>query len=549
MAEWDSQYRKWAELMDQKSIDAPLSEEELLFCERFAKEHPASERELALLAELAVLDVAPNAESRVLVDATLARLAAEAASAELDEVTQLKRGGRFPRFVWLSAAAAVLALGSAVLLVPHKKAGESIVAAPVGPAPRVELVYAAGEVQVDGKLVSGSSMLLAEGSVLEVGHGAACLAMDPDINVCASAETKLRLSRTQSAWRRLDLEAGEVALQLAPQPEGWRLSIVADGVWSTAVGTAFTVQRDSELGVRTTVLNGKVRVGSDGGKEQIVAAHERAHVKRDQTEIHAISRSDESPEWALLRPAKLWMNPVSATLEVHGLPKGAEVALDDQVIGAAPLSSLVPAGAHRLDVLVAGRVAATRELVLEVGQLTSLSFEGQVLDSQAAPEVSVPEPQPVTRAPGTGRRSAQKSLPEPAAMPEAPAVPAAFELLSQARRLMHAEHFAEAAAQYQALRQTYPESPEARAVLVSLAEVQLDKLGQPHEALDNLEHYLSGGNGALIEEARRVRIRALQMLGEHQREKIAIAEFLRAHPKSFQAAALLQRLTELSAQP
>lgn len=549
MAEWDSQYRKWTELVDQRALGAQLSEEELAFCERFASEHPAGERELELFAELAELDVPPSAESRALVDATLARLAAETASSERDEVSQLKRGGRVPRFVWLSGAAALLALAAAVLLMPRRPANEPIAVFPAGPAPRVELVYAAGEVKVDGKPVGGSSALLAEGSVLEVGRGSACVAMDPDINVCAAEQTQLRLTRTQSAWRRLDLESGEVAVQLSPQPEGWRLSVVADGVWSTAVGTAFTVQRDAELGVRTTVLNGKVRVGSDGGKEQMVGAHQRAHVKQGQADLSAISRSDESPAWALLGPAKLWSNPVSATLEVRGLPQGAEISLDDQRIGVAPLSSLVPAGQHKLDVLVADHVVATREFVSEVGQLTSFSFEGQALDLQLPAEASSQlEALPVPRAANARRRL--EPMPEPEEQASEPAVvPGAGEMLAQARRLMRSERFDEAATQYQALRQTYPESHEARAVLVSLAEVQLDRLGQPQQALDNLERYLSGGNGALVEEARRVRIRALQALGDRERETGAIGQFLQAHPKSFQAAALQHRLAELNARP
>jgi hypothetical protein len=83
--------------------------------------------------------------------------------------------------------------------------------------------------------------------------------------------------------------------------------------------------------------------------------------------------------------------------------------------------------------------------------------------------------------------------------------------------------------------------------LVSLAEVQLDRLGQPRQALDNLERYLGGGSGALVEEARRVRIRALRALGDREREKSAIDEFLHAHPRSFQAAALQRRLADLNA--
>ena len=52
-------------------------------------------------------------------------------------------------------------------------------------------------------------------------------------------------------------------------------------------------------------------------------------------------------------------------------------------------------------------------------------------------------------------------------------------MLAEAHKQMRASRFEQAAAQYQALRQAYPDSPEARTVLVSLAELQVDRLGSP----------------------------------------------------------------------
>jgi hypothetical protein len=299
--------------------------------------------------------------------------------------------------------------------------------------------------------------------------------------------------------------------------------------------------------VRTTVLHGKVRVGSDGGKEELVSEHQRAEVRGARATVAPIGRSDESPEWALLGPAKLWSNPVSATLELRGVPAGSEVLLDGQAIGVAPLSSLIPAGMHRLQIRIDGRIAASREFVSEVGQLTAISFEGQLLDAE--PELVV---KPSSRASSGIARAERPSVAvQPIALPEptVDTVPAAAEMLHDARRLMRAERFAEAAGRYQALRDAYPHSPEAHTVLVSLAELQLDRLHQPAAALDTLELYLREGRGALVEEARQVRIRALRSLGRIGAEADAIAEFLREHPRSFEAAALRQRAAELEAAP
>jgi hypothetical protein len=542
MTEWDSKQHRWAELMDRRALGETLSADDLAYCERMTAEEPACRREVELLDELAKLDAAPDAESRAVVDAALARLADESAAAERDEVSRLRRPARVPRLVWISGATAVAAVALAVVLLPPRQsAGKQAVAAPAqSPNPRIELVYAAGEVWVDGKPVTFGSTLLAEGSELQVKRGSACIAMDPDIDVCASEHTRLTLSRLHSPWRRIDLLSGKVGVQLPPQPEGFRLSIVTDGVWATAIGTAFTVERAEPSLVRTTVLNGKVRVGSDGNNERLVTEHQRAEVRGMRAQVAPISRSDESPEWALLGPAKLWSNPVSATLELRGVPAGSDVLLDGQAIGLAPLSSLIPAGMHRVQIRIDGRIAASREFVSEVGQLTAISFEGQLSSADG----------PAPLVPATTRRAFERTerpRGEPIALPEptADTVPAAAEMLADARRLIRSGQFGDAASRYEALREAYPHSPEAHTVLVSLAQLQLDRLHRPAAALDTLELYLREGRGSLLEEARQVRIRALRALGRHGVEAEAIAEFLQAHPRSFEAAALRQRAEEL----
>jgi hypothetical protein len=434
----------------------------------------------------------------------------------------------------------------AFVLFPRSDAEPQATPGTPQPGPRVELVYAAGDVLVDGKKVSFGSTLLSEGSRVEVGNGSACVAMDPGIDICAGENTRFALSRMHSPWRRIDLLEGKVGVQLLPQPEGFRLSIVADDVWNTEIGTAFTVEHAEKTGVRTTVLNGKVRVGGDGGNERLVSAHQRADVQGERASVLPIGRSDESPEWALLAPAKLWSNPVSATLEVRGAPPGSEVLLNGQVIGMAPLSTLFPAGMHKLQIRSDGLLSPAREVVSEVGQRTSVSFEGQALAGIASAEpAQAPLPEAASRAPVHGVRR------EPAvqAEPGAETVSATAGILSDARRLMRGNRFAEAAERYEALRAGYPQSPAAHTVLVSLAELQLDELGRPGEALRNLDLYLREGGGTLVEEARQARIRALRQLGRRAGEAEAISEFLYEHPRSFEAAALRRRLAELEAQP
>ncbi|MGD8862350.1 MAG: tetratricopeptide repeat protein [Myxococcales bacterium] len=542
-----TQHRRWVALMERQDRGETLSAEERAFCERFAAEDPFAREESALLSELAQLDGPPTADTRTLVDGALRRLADQRDAAERayesEALGALRERPRPSRAMWALGAAALAAVATALLMVSGRGGKESPPATEHGaPAARVELVYSSGEVSVDGHAATDVHELLDESSVVRVDEGEACVAMDPDIDLCLGAHSRMRFARTQSAWRRLDLLAGEVAVQLAEQPEGHRLSIVSDGVWSTAVGTAFTVRLDPESGVQTTVLDGKVRVGHGGGEEHLVAAHQRARVRNGEASVSAISRTDESPEWALLEPTGMWDSPMTASLRVSGAPSGAELRLDGEPLGRAPLSALIPVGAHRLEVVQHERPALRRELFAAAGQEIRIDLSQPAAAAAAAPQADGETPaEPAdAEAPGAATRPLAEN-PEP----DRPRQPSATEMLMQARQHMQQGRFEEAARRYRALRSAHPDSREARTVLVSLAQLDL-RLGRPEAALRGLDRYLSRGRGALAEEARHTRIRALRTLGRPDAEAEAIRDFLRRHPESFHAAGLEQRLERLT---
>jgi outer membrane protein assembly factor BamD (BamD/ComL family) len=115
----------------------------------------------------------------------------------------------------------------------------------------------------------------------------------------------------------------------------------------------------------------------------------------------------------------------------------------------------------------------------------------------------------------------------------------AAQMLSAARGLRAQGRLGEAAQAYRALQSAHPRSAEARASQVSLGDLDLS-LGNPSSALRSFEAYLAGG-GALAQEARYGRIRALQALGRKAQERAATEEFLRLYPDSVQARALRAR--------
>jgi PEGA domain/FecR protein len=550
MTEPTSGFQRWAELMDRAARDEALTHEELTFCERFAREHTAAQNELAAYGELAQLEAQPDAESRALVDSALRRLEAEDTERAVAEVRSL-RPTRAP--FWLVASAVGALLLGAGLLHQARLSGHKAEAAVSNPRPltRAELVYASGHVRVEGRRATAGRVLLAEGTHIETGDGVACVLVDSDINLCLAANSDMRLSALNSPLRRVDLGSGALATRLSAQPEGQNLTIAAGDVTSTAVGTAFSVEHGAGEPVVTTVLNGKVRV-THGGQERLLNAHERARSSGSRVLVNSLSRTEEASSWALLGPTMLWHDPVSATLELSGEPSGAEAFLDGQLIGRAPLSTLVPVGSHRLVVRQQDRVLLDQELHWNAGETRALSYADIMPLTAASPQ---PE-----RSPRTQRRRAQarklaaetlaaKLAPEPdVSQPQPLEVqgPTPSDLLRAARRLVRDGQMRAAVDTYQSLRRTYPTSEEAHTVLVSLGQLELNALRAPARALPLLDQYLQRG-GNLTEEARLTRIQALRALHRKDDEAKAIAEFLLKHPRSFEDTNLRARLADLRA--
>jgi hypothetical protein len=549
MTEPTSGFLRWTELMDRAARDEALTSDELAFCERFAREHSAAQNELAVYSDLADLETQPDLESRALVDRALRRLDAEDIERAVAEVRSL-RPTRAPFWLVASAVGALL-LAIGLLHQARLGSGPKAEAAVSGthPLTRAELVYASGHVRVEGRRAVAGRVLLLEGTRIETGDGIACVLVDSDINLCLAANSDMRLSALNSPLRRVDLGSGALATRLSPQPEGQNLTIAAGDVTSTAVGTAFSVERNAGEPVVTTVLNGKVRV-AQGGEERLVNAHERAHSAGNRVLVNSLSRTEEASSWALLGPTMLWHDPVSASLELSGEPSGAEAFLDGQPIGRAPVSSLVPVGAHRLVVRQQERVLLDQELHWNAGETRSIGYTDTLPPSAASPDAARTQhrrtaarkvaagPQPVVAA---------KASTEPAVSPpgEAPG-PTPTDLLRAARRLVRDGQMRAAADTYEMLRRNYPTSEEAHTVLVSIGQLELNALHEPARALPLLDLYLQRG-GNLTEEARLTRIQALRALHRKQDEADAIAEFLAKHPRSFEDTTLRARLADLRA--
>lgn len=586
-----NEYERYLLLADREACDEQLTPDERAFCRAFELRHapkrlgqsgeiPAGSNaqaylpathELAMYSELADMNRAPDDASRALVDRALARLDAEEAarkSDELNEIDLLRRSRRPGWAAWVTVAGFAMGALYAVLDRTGAMGTHPAASAPIA---RAELVYASGSVNVSDAAGTAGRTLLAAGSVIETQTGGACVLIDNDINVCLAPKSRMRLTNIAGPARVIDLEVGKLATRLSTQPEGMSLTIMAGGVASTAVGTAFSVERvaDSAAAVGgnsnnsneaqsvvTTVLNGKVRVGRHApglqGDSVIVNAHERSvSESRGPTArptVTSVRRTEEAPSWALLGPTVLWHDPVAATLEVHGDPTGAEAWLDDQWLGSTPVSSLIPVGEHRLTVRKDDHELLSRDLHVHAGDAQDIRYEG----TQPAPTAQLrtreeAEDKPAGVHPRRGRVRDRQSHVAPEvdgpeieqAEPESGA-----ELLREARQAMRAGQFRGAAAVYEKLIDTHSGSEEALAALVALGQVRLNQLGDPRGALKSLDAYLRHG-GALEEVARVARIDSLAKLHQDAAEQSAIEELLQRFPRSFETKRLRARLDTL----
>lgn len=128
------------------------------------------------------------------------------------------------------------------------------------------------------------------------------------------------------------------------------------------------------------------------------------------------------------------------------------------------------------------------------------------------------------------------------ARPAAPRTAAA--LLERAQQQLSAGDRTGAIASYQRLVERFPGSAEAKAARVSLGRLELRR-GKAKQALAHFDAYLASSTGALTEEARYGRIRALRALGRAAQELASIEAFLAEHGDSMYAARLRKRAEEL----
>jgi hypothetical protein len=421
-------------------------------------------------------------------------------------------------FVALAAAAAA-ALSVALVSVDRAgpKQAETARLAPALPAPaasgplaRSELVFASGEVLVGGHSATIGGATLHTGERITTKDGHACITIDPSVDLCLGKDAEVLLESLAEAELVVRVARGAAVAQLAPRAQGHRFALVAGSVTATARGTVFAVEFAPEpASTRVTVVEGKVDVQHASRPLERLSAHQGIEVEGQAARAKQnVGRAEEARLRALLVPSELWQKRELGMLALEEGVPGSKVWLDERGPFALPLRTFVATGAHRITVRAPGGPELTLTPEVEAGKTKQLGSSEL-------------------------RRQAERGA------------PSATTLLDEARQRLGRGDARGARAVYERLRATYPSSPEAKTVLVTLGKLELE-LGAPLRALAAFDAYAKQG-GPLVPEALAGRIRALRALGRQAEERRAILDYLERYPRGLEAPALEKRLSTLTA--
>jgi hypothetical protein len=205
--------------------------------------------------------------------------------------------------------------------------------------------------------------------------------------------------------------------------------------------------------------------------------------------------------------------------------------IDGRSVGQTPLAMLLEPGAHVVAVDAPDHVTTRETVEVAAGAPVTRHFPVGVM----APAMTVPtmQPEPRRRAPAP-----------PIVRSPASTAHGATDLLAAAREHRSRGDADRAIAAYRDLFARHATSPEAHAALVPFGEIELGR-SDARAALDAFDAYLTTG-GALEEEARFGRIRALRMLGRAAEERSAIEIMIERFPSGALSTSLHDRLRALT---
>lgn len=453
--------------------------------------------------------------------------------AKADARDRAAKAGPASRARLAAAAAIVAAAAAAVAIVlwarPDASATspDSGAVAPLGPA---RVLLASGQLTATG---AGAAVgdVVAPGSQLTTGSGELWIGLPTDLTIALGPGTRVSVRRLDQDALVLSLEGGRLLISAVPGRKGPPLSVTTRAGTVTVKGTVLSIE-DRPDGVGVHVARGSVEIGDGapgkgrrlGPSEAIALGNGPARPARPEEDAVLL---ESAAAFDLLDPG------VSTLVDLRSVPSGAAATIDGSALGRTPLVAAVRPGHRRLEISLGGRLPVHELVDVSPGGALTRVFE---LQSASAALASA-------AASGGAEQDASQKATRPSAKPAS-----AADLLHRAQERRAERDFRGAAAAYKELLSMYPASDEARSALVSLGQLELDRLGEPAAALRHFDVYLdTKGAGPLGMEALYGKARALRALDRAAEERAALERFLERHPGAIQAADVRRRLDQIAA--
>ncbi len=381
-----------------------------------------------------------------------------------------------------------------------------------------DIMLATGEVRVSG--VGGDASALGRHSTIEIDDGTAVAQLETGIKLRLAKRSNLFFKAVNRRQLDLNLRQGELFVHVDPSRDGPPLVVSTPHGRVRVLGTVFSVDVDSENTV-VRVYRSSVEVVDALGNTQTIRQGQSFVV--GQGTIEQIDEKNIAAAEGQLRMLDLVVAPDAVELAVSSLPLGATLRVDGIELGETPLTSMVRPGTREVVITRPGHESVRELMHLVPGTKVSRMFE--------LSESGLPVVRPAPRSP---------------AMVDRPRARTPEDLVGLARSHRQTGRWKEALRAYQHLIERFPNSALGRAALVSMGQIQLERLGRPESALRSFDQYLRiAGHGTLAQEAAFGRTQALRALGRHTAERSSLRAFLRDFPDAIQVPRVQERLDQL----
>jgi len=449
-----------------------------------------------------------------------------------DDLLSRGSGGRISRMK-LAGLAAALAMAAAVALViavatqqGRDDPADADAVPAMAPALEGRIVLVAGDADATDPALVGDRVK--PGRRLTCGASKTVLSLPTGITVSLAPGSRASTRRLDGDALQLELHEGSLLAAATPGRSGPPFEVFTRSGVITVTGTVLAVE-DSGRDVEVRVIRGRVMVDDGVGRKPRPLGPAEATVL-GRPAVRTASPEETAAVWREISSFDLLDPGAGGVVDVSSIPAGAEVTIDGVSLGRTPVVAAVRAGHRRLELNLAGRVPVREFVDVSDGETLARAFDLQT----TGPEIA-------TAASDAGVEIVGASV--PAAAAGGPA-----DVLVRAQELRAARDWAGAARAYRELIRRFAGSAEANSATVSLAQIELGKLGKPGKALDRFDAYLSRHPaGPLALEALFGRARALRALGRTGEEREALERFVARFPNALQAQEARQRLAAIEA--